>query len=232
MKKILGIGIVALLAAGLGGTWPAAAQTESNRGPLDRLESGIRTANGPPVTAAAAAPRVYLGAFADNDTGRGIRVLSVRPGGPADRAGLQPRDLVVAAAGHKIVLLSELTAILNGLNPGDHLSLDVVRGIRRLRLDVVLGAPPSTAQLGQPVAPPPTGPGHTESIPPPPSDLAPPGLSPPAPAPEGPALNVPNLPKVPIDPSQTQIQELQRRVEQLERRVQELERALAESKRK
>ena len=116
MKKAWSIGIVVLFAAGLGGTSPAAAQGE-----LDRLESGIRTSNGPPVMAVAAPQRVYLGAVADNDAGRGVRVLSVRSGGPADRAGLQAQDLIVGAAGRKIHLLAELSAILNGLNPGDRL---------------------------------------------------------------------------------------------------------------
>ena len=68
--------------------------------------------------------RVYLGAMADNDAGRGVKVLSVRSGGPADRAGLQAQDLIVGAAGRKIRLLSELSAILSRLNPGDRLALE------------------------------------------------------------------------------------------------------------
>ena len=100
MKKTWGIGILVLLVAGLGGTSPSAAQ-----GQLDRLESGIRAASTPPAVAAAAPQRVYLGAFADDDAGRGVRLTSVRKGGPADQAGLQPQDLIVGAAGRKIHLL-------------------------------------------------------------------------------------------------------------------------------
>ena len=139
MKTALRIGIVVLLAAGLGATSPAAAE-----GQLDRLESGIRTSNGPSVVAVATAQRVYLGAGPTTILG-GVRVLSVSSGGPADRAGLQAQDLVVGAAGRKIGLLSELSAILNGLNPGDRLSLEFVRGIRPLRTEVVLGAAPGAA---------------------------------------------------------------------------------------
>lgn len=220
MKKIFGIGLVMWFATGLGVTSPAAAQ-----GQMDRLESEIRISNGPPATTVAAGQRVYLGAFADNDPGRGVKVLSVHPGGPADRAGLQPQDLIVAAAGRRIGLLSELSAILSSLNPGDRLALELLRGNRPLRIEVVLGAAPGAAQLGPPATPPSTGlgAGRTESIPPPPGEVAP--------APEGPAFGAP-LPKIPIDPSQTQIQELQHRVDQLERRVQALERALAESQRR
>ena len=223
MKTASCIGIVALLAAGLGGTSPAVAQGE-----LDRLESGIRATNGPPVITVAAVQRVYLGAFADNDPGHGVRVLSVRSGGPADRAGLHAQDLIVGAAGRRINVLSELSAVLNALKPGDRLSLEFIRGNQPLRTEVILGATPGTAQLGQPGTPPPSGlgAGRTESIPPPPGDVVP------APLPEGPAIGVPSLAKIPTDPSQSQIQELRRRVDQLERRVEELERALAESKRK
>ena len=224
MKKAWGIGIVVLLAAGLGATWLSAAQ-----GQLDRLESGIRTSNGPPVVAVVTAPRVYLGARADNDLG-GVRVLSVSSGGPADRAGLHAQDLVVGAAGRKIGSLAELSAILSGLNPGDRLSLELVRGIRPLRAEVVLGAAPGAANWATGTPPPPgPGAGRTESIPPPPGETLPPLA-----ASEGPSLVVPGSPPQPNPPTspQAQIEQLRRRVDQLERRVEELERALAESRRK
>jgi len=229
MKKAWVIGIVVLFAAGLGGTSPTAAE-----GDLDRLESGIRTSSGPSAVTFAVAPRVYLGAVADDNAGRGVRVLSVRGGGPADRAGLQAQDLIVAAAGRRIRLLGELSAILNGLNPGDRLSLELVRGNQPLRAEVILDAPLGTAQSSQPGTPPPTGlgAGQTESIPPPPGEVAsPPILAPPPPS-EGPAFSVPNRQPFPPNSSQAQIEELRHRVDRLERRVEELERALAESRRK
>ena len=221
MKKAWGIGIVVMFAAGLGGTSPAAAQGE-----LDRLESGIRTSNGPPVVPVASTPRVYLGAVADNDAGRGVRVLSVRSGGPADRAGLQAQDLIVAAAGRKIHLLAELSAILNGLNPGDRLALEFLRGNRPLRTEVVLGQPAGAAQPESATAS--AGPGCWTN-----------GKHPTATGRRGArryrlkgrrwscpaAVLSANSP-------QAQIEELRRRVDQLERRVQELEHALAESQRK
>jgi hypothetical protein len=220
VKKPWCFGIVVLLAA-LGGTSPAAAQGE-----LDRLESDIRISSGPPAVPAAAAQRVYLGARADNDMG-GVRVLSVASGGPAERSGLKPRDLIVGAAGRKIRSLSELSAILGGLKPGDRLSLELIRGTQPLRTEVVVAALPGAPQPGQPGIPPlpGLGAGRTEGIPPPPGEVAP------VPLPEGPAIALPGAePTAPSGP-QAQIEELRRRVDQLERRVQELERALAESQR-
>ncbi len=250
MKKAWGIGIMVLLAAEVGRALPAAAQGE-----LDRLESGIRNVNGQPVPAAATPQRVYLGAMADNNAGRGVILLSVRGGGPADHAGLKAQDLIVGAAGRKIRVLSELTAALNQLNPGDRLALEILRGNTPLKIEVLLGGSPAAAQPGPAIAPPPPGfvPGQAEGIPPPPGEtrlapppqappppgetrLAPPPQAPPAPAllaptPEGPSiLGVPDSQPVMPNSAQAQIEELRRRVDHLERKVQELERALADSK--
>jgi hypothetical protein len=224
MKKARGIGIVVLLAAGLGGLSPSAAE-----GQLDRLEAGIRASSGPAVAAPATPQRVYLGAYADDDAGRGVRLTSVRKGGPADQAGLQAQDLIVGAAGRKIHLLSELSAILNGLKPGDRLALEFDRGNQPMKAEVVLGMPPpSAAQPGQAGAAPPTGSGagRIPSIPPPPGDTTP------APLPEGPAFGGAGPQPIAPNSPQAQIEELRRRVDQLERKVQELERALAESQKK
>ena len=218
---------------------------------LGRLESDIRQANGQPAAIAAPAPKVYLGAIALDEAGGGVRITSIRGGGPAQKAGLQAQDLVVGAAGKPIQLLRELTALLSGMNPGDKVPLEVVRGTRRMRIEVALGAPPAAPGAGVPalagvgrteaIPPPPSGPrtgvpalagaGRTEAIPPPPGEL-------PLPSPaDGPALNVPAPPVAPPQPielnsPQSQIEELRHRVDQLEHRVQELEKALAEARKK
>lgn len=213
---------------------------------LGKLDSDIRQANDqPPALAApvpaapgapAAAPgaRVYLGAIALDEGGRGVRIAGVRNGGPAQRAGLQAKDLIIGVAGKRIHNLRELTSILSGMNPGDRLALDAVRGARQMQIEVVLAAPPGVPQPAAPAAvpqepqsripPPPTEAGgrRREPIPPPPTE---PSLAAPA---EGPALSVPQPP--PPSGTQAQIDELRHRVEVLEHRVQELERALAEKK--
>ena len=106
---------------------------------------------------------------------------------------LRAHDLIVVAAGRKISTLGELSAILNGMNPGDRLSLEVVRGIRPLRIQITLAAPPGVPQPSPPSIPPPPdlGARRTENNPPPPVDVAP------APSPEGPALATPAVQQVP-----------------------------------
>ena len=170
----------------------------------------------------------YLGAVALDENGLGVRISSVRQGGPAQlRRTTNAHDLVVGAGGKRIQLLRELTAVLKRMNPGDRLVLDVMRGGRQMHVEVVLAAPPSVSNTAAPpTLPPPAGvgSGHREPIPPPPADL-----NVPAPA-EGPALTVPQAP--PPNGMQAQIDELHHRVEVLERRVQELERALADKQKK
>ncbi len=220
--------VLALLVTAGGICVPAAAQNV-----LGRLESDIRQANAQPAATATVAPKVYLGAIALDEAGGGVRITSIRSGGPAQQAGLQAQDLVVGAASKPIQLLRELTAILGGMNPGDKVPLEVVRGTRRMRIEVTLGAPPAAPQMpGQPTPPPSgLGAGRTEAIPPPPGEL-------PLPTPaDGPALNVPAPPVAPPQPTelnspQSQIEELRHRVDQLEHRVQELEKALAETRKK
>jgi hypothetical protein len=212
--------IVLALAGGIAA--PAVAQNV-----LTQLESDIRQANPPTATTPPAGARVYLGAVANDDAGRGVRITTVRGGSPAERAGLQTQDLVIGVGGNRIRMLRELTTIIGRMKPGDRLTLDVRRGGQSVRVEVVLGAPPqSTAQPAPPPSLPPAvgqGTEPADTIPPPPGEVA----APPAPA-EGPALAVPQ--PVAANGAQEQIDELRRRVDQLEQRVKELERALAESK--
>jgi hypothetical protein len=165
----------------------------------------------------------YLGAVVDDqkDRGRGVRVVEVRPGSPAERAGLRKQDLITRAANRRIRQMSDMSSILNTFGPGDKLPLDIIRGLRPERIEVTLGRRPN--QLDQQA-------GAAELVPlPQPERVSPPPPPLPGGAPEtspaGPAL---------IGPSKDgdRIAQLQRRVEQLERRVEELEKTLAETRKK
>jgi hypothetical protein len=248
--KAATVGMMFAVAIGVAGPRLATAQST-----LERLEEGIRAQAGagveavPPGTPAAPpalvpgrkAPggeRPYLGAVVDeqNDRGKGVRVLVVRPGGPADRGGLRAQDLIVGAAGARVRQLSDLTAVINASSPGGKVALEVLRGTRPQRLEVTLGAqipavaaeapaeaiPPPAAERGSGAA---TGP-----------SLSMPGVPPPPPA--APPVAPPQVPTPPSEiggppmSDSARIEQLQRRVDTLERRVQELERALAEANKK
>jgi len=160
-----------------------------------------------PSTAVAAERQPgYLGVVADdkNESGRGVRILDVRPGGPAERAGLRKQDLIVAMAGSRVAKMSDMAQVLGLFSAGDTLDFDVQREGRRLKLKVTLGhRPPAAPQPSAAVTPPATGP----------------------------RLSAPHVSRRPTE-RPSPIETLQRRIEQLERRVAELEKSLAESRKK
>ena len=62
------------------------------------------------------------------DRPRGAAVSSVDSGGPADKAGLKPEDIILSVNGHKIEQSSELPALIAGIRPGTAADLEVWRG--------------------------------------------------------------------------------------------------------
>ena len=102
--------------------------------------------------------RGYLGVTIQNVTediagslglhpNQGALVKDVVPGGPADKAGMQPGDVVLAANGHDVSSNSELTRIVALAKAGEAIHLKVLRDGKTLNLDVTSGIRPSEAQL-------------------------------------------------------------------------------------
>ena len=73
-------------------------------------------------------------------TGGGVRVASVAPDSPADRAGLRVGDVLVEIDGRMIGHLPDLMITLRSLSPGDHIAATVVRGDNPTTLAVTLGS--------------------------------------------------------------------------------------------
>ncbi|MGE5763744.1 MAG: S1C family serine protease [Mycobacterium leprae] len=74
---------------------------------------------------------------------RGALVLDVINGGPADRAGLRPGDVVVAVDGAAVDTVEELQGALRRHRPGDRLTLRVVRDRKERDVQVTLADRPS-----------------------------------------------------------------------------------------
>jgi serine protease Do len=70
---------------------------------------------------------------------RGALVSSVEKGSPADRAGLQPGDVIVALNGHEISQSTDLPALVASMSPGSSAKLQVVRKGSPKTLDVTIG---------------------------------------------------------------------------------------------
>jgi putative serine protease PepD len=88
----------------------------------------------------------YLGiSVADNASGTGARVASVRAGSPASKAGLETGDLVVSVDGQKVANADALTALVAEHQSGETLRLTVERNGSTLRISATLGTRPGTA---------------------------------------------------------------------------------------
>ena len=164
----------------------------------------------PPLRPAASAPaaatpaaeadheRGYAGLLADDqaDRGRGVRILKLEPGGPAEKAGLQPQDLITALDGVRVRQLSDMAMILEQVVPGQTMQVDVLRGDQTQRLPLTLGRP--LARTGA---------------------AKPPVEKPPVQTPAPPAPGIASS----QDSVQARLEQLERRIEQLEQRNQALE---------
>lgn len=72
----------------------------------------------------------------------GAYVVTVVEGGSADRAGVEPKDIITGLGDHTIGSLNELTRALRGFKAGDETSITVVRGGRELNLSITLDEKP------------------------------------------------------------------------------------------
>ncbi|MEO8926795.1 MAG: Do family serine endopeptidase [Caulobacteraceae bacterium] len=78
---------------------------------------------------------------------KGAVVADLVPGGPAQRAGVQPGDVVVAVNGQPVTSNSEMTREIAKVHAGDVARLDVFRAGKERSVDVHTGLRPSEAQL-------------------------------------------------------------------------------------
>jgi len=70
---------------------------------------------------------------------KGVTVVKVVEGGPADVAGLQPGDIITAVDGQEVTTVEELTSILHEHAVGDRVELTVWRNGQNYRAVVVVG---------------------------------------------------------------------------------------------
>ena len=86
--------------------------------------------------------RVYLGTIPDyaQSDQPGVLLSAVAPGGPAEKAGLQGGDTIVAVAGRTIENIYDYTYALDALKVGDPVTIRVVRNGRHLDKEITPGS--------------------------------------------------------------------------------------------
>lgn len=85
--------------------------------------------------------QVYLGSVPDMAAGNvpGLKLTGVRPGSPADVAGLKAGDIVVELGGVPVTDLYSYSAALYAHKPGDRVTIAVMRDGKRVEVTAVLG---------------------------------------------------------------------------------------------
>jgi S1-C subfamily serine protease len=69
----------------------------------------------------------------------GVLLAGVRPGGPAEKAGLARGDILVELAGREVRDINDMMYVLRSVHPGDKATAVVMRDGKRVTLDVVFG---------------------------------------------------------------------------------------------
>jgi Tol biopolymer transport system component len=69
----------------------------------------------------------------------GVLLAGVRPGGPAEKAGLKRGDRLIGLAGKEIRDINDMMFILRSVHPGDKSTAVVMRGEQKLELPVIFG---------------------------------------------------------------------------------------------
>jgi len=70
----------------------------------------------------------------------GALVLNVEPGSPADEAGIREEDVIIAVEGQRVGSSEELVVAVDAHDPGDKVTVEVVRGGKSQELEVTLAA--------------------------------------------------------------------------------------------
>ena len=76
----------------------------------------------------------------------GAYVNSVEDGGAADRAGVQPKDIIIGLGDTDISNRTELTRVLRRFKAGDTTTITVIRSGERMTMDITLDEKPRDAQ--------------------------------------------------------------------------------------
>jgi S1-C subfamily serine protease len=82
----------------------------------------------------------YLGTVPDmTDSPGGVRLLGVRAGSPAEKAGLRGEDIITKIGDMSVSDLEAMAEALRSHHPGDTVSVVVRRGAQTTTLRAVLG---------------------------------------------------------------------------------------------
>ena len=81
--------------------------------------------------------KAYTGVIPDYASGeKGLLINDVRPGGPADKAGIKSQDVIIQFGAVKISNIYDYTEALNGIKIGKPLKVIVMRKGKKVNLTI------------------------------------------------------------------------------------------------
>ena len=83
----------------------------------------------------------------------GAYVMSVEEGGSADRAGIQPKDIIIDLGGYEVKGITTLTRALRNFKSGDTTTVTIIRSGAQMELEITLDEKPQTAAEAAPTMP-------------------------------------------------------------------------------
>jgi putative serine protease PepD len=83
--------------------------------------------------------RAYLGVRVATIVGGGVLVAAIVPGGPAAKAGIKARDVILAVKGQPTPTADVLVSVLADLHPGQTVPVKLLRHGKKLTVAVTLG---------------------------------------------------------------------------------------------
>ena len=83
----------------------------------------------------------------------GAYVMSVEEGGSADRAGIQPKDIIIDLGGYEVKGITTLTRALRNFKSGDTTTVTIIRSGAQMELEITLDEKPQAAAEAAPTMP-------------------------------------------------------------------------------
>lgn len=81
----------------------------------------------------------------------GAYIVSVVEGGAADRAGIQPKDIVIGLGEYEVSNVTDLTRALRNFKAGDTTTVKLIRSGREMTLDITLDEKPQNTEAQETV---------------------------------------------------------------------------------
>jgi S1-C subfamily serine protease len=136
--------------------WSLGASSAPAQPVLDRVEQLLRRQLETPRAGAGDREPGYLGMVADDrqEQGRGVRVLSVAPNGPAATAGIEKGDLITAIDGRAVRSMDDMVTAMTSRGPNATVTITADRNGTTTERRVTLTRRPAATGGGDTLPPP------------------------------------------------------------------------------